>query len=399
MKPVSLPAPAKITTIPAVTAVPLTAPRLKAVLQTRPQPVTDAAPAVRTSISPKAARDAPRMTPPTPPAIAGARLILVPAANAPRPTRAALDGQATRNADLGAATGPAQQALLARAAADLLGAGVTIGAGAAHLWEVPDSNGTITLSGDGIARVICADRSGRVLTDTETAATNTLPHQLTPGTEALLVLCLGTLPDRVAAPPTGFAAVSAVAAPPGQPTAVGWQSTSTLFQLGPTRLIGRGSTITLAQPHTTRRGGQRASIGLATAADALTGQPGSETRLPASITVVMICLDRSGADASPGDLAVGAQGATLLTPPVRVTGGQHRILLYDLEPAEPAGASVTISVASLAGWQVTGVVGLRGRAAEWAAAMHGGIPEHFVPDGPIRPTGSVTVTYTRGAAR
>jgi hypothetical protein len=44
------------------------------------------------------------------------------------------------------------------------------------------------------------------------------------------------------------------------------------------------------------------------------------------------------------------------------------------------------------------VIGAGGAAAELASALAGGIPDRFVPDGPMSPGGSVTVTYTPGAA-
>ncbi len=44
------------------------------------------------------------------------------------------------------------------------------------------------------------------------------------------------------------------------------------------------------------------------------------------------------------------------------------------------------------------MIGVRGNALEWATLLAGGIPDHFVPDGPIAPGGSLTVSYDAGAA-
>jgi len=54
-----------------------------------------------------------------------------------------------------------------------------------------------------------------------------------------------------------------------------------------------------------------------------------------------------------------------------------------------------VAVASTTGWRLAGAVGLPGRAQEWAAYMHGGVPEHIVPEGPLTPDGQVTVRLTQ----
>jgi hypothetical protein len=53
-----------------------------------------------------------------------------------------------------------------------------------------------------------------------------------------------------------------------------------------------------------------------------------------------------------------------------------------------------VSVASVSGWQLAGVVGLPGTAAEWAARWNGVVPEQVVPDGPLSPDGAVTARWT-----
>jgi hypothetical protein len=55
-----------------------------------------------------------------------------------------------------------------------------------------------------------------------------------------------------------------------------------------------------------------------------------------------------------------------------------------------------VSVASATTWTVAGVIGVSGTALEWAAALQSGLPDHFVPAGPLAPGGSLTVTYAAG---
>jgi hypothetical protein len=398
MKPVGLPAPILATALTPVTSVLLTAPRLRAVLQSVAAPVTDAAPAAHTSVTGLAAsvlRAAPRMAPPgaiIPPAMAGARLIVVPSAAAPRPTRAAVPARAMRNADLGAATGPAHQQALAQAATALVAGGVALGAGATHLWDVPDDTGHFTIAGDSAVRMLCTDRSGNTLSDSEFVAAGSAPQAMPKGTAMVAITCLGVLPAGAKAPVAGFGAITGLFAPTGQTAALGWQSTGTLTQIGPSRFMARGATLRVVQAHRTARNGQRSSFGTPRAGDVTGGQVGIETRLPGNIGVVLIGLDITDTTAADdGDLALAVSGGTLAATPLRVITGGRRLLLYDVSATQ--AAALLVSVASVSGHRVGAVIGLRGKAAEWANRLGTGVPDHFVPDAALSPGGSLTVTY------
>jgi hypothetical protein len=320
--------------------------------------------------------------------------MIVPAAAAPRPTRAALPARAIHNADLGAATGPAHQQELDKAAANLVGPGVTLGAGATHLWDVPNDTGHFTITGNAAVRMLCTDRSGNSLSDLEFVAGGSPPQSLPKGTAMVAITCLGLLPDGAAPPGAGFGAVTGLFAPTGQTAALGWQSTGTLTQIGPSRFFARGATLRIIRAHATSQNGQNASYGVPRAADVVTEQLGVETRLPAAIDVVMIVLDiqdqTAGAD---GDLALAASGGTLVATPQRVITGGRRLLLYDVVATEPKASALLISVASRSGHKIDAVIGLHGEADEWANRFSAGLPDHFVPHNALSPGGSVTVTY------
>ena len=402
MKPVGLPAPTLAATLVPVTSVVLAQPRLRAVLQSIAAPVTDAAPAGHTSVTglmPSALRAAPRMAPPgftTPPALAGARLVVVPAPAAPRPTRAAVAARAIRNADLGAATGPAHQAALVQAAADLLSGGVTLGAGATHVWDIPDNTGHFTVTGNGAVRILCTDRSGNALSDMEFVAAGSPAQGVPSGTAMVAITCLGALPDGAAAPAAGFGVITSLFAPTGQTAALGWQATGTLTQIGPSRFAARGATLRIILAHGTARNGQTSSFGTPCAGDVMNGQIGVETRLPTSVDVVMIALDiQDQTAASDGDLALAVSGGTLAATSVRIITGGRRLLLYDVASTDPTAPALLVSVASVSGHRVSGVIGLRGTPTEWAARLSAGVPDHFVPDLALSPGGSLTVTYAR----
>jgi hypothetical protein len=77
----------------------------------------------------------------------------------------------------------------------------------------------------------------------------------------------------------------------------------------------------------------------------------------------------------------------------RASAGKRRALLY--EATAPTGsaatAAVVVSVASASGFAAAGVIGLGGRAADWAARLGAGIPDGLVPDDPLTPEGDVTL--------
>jgi large repetitive protein len=401
MKPVGLPKPIPVTVLTPVTSILLTQPRLRAALQSVAAPVTDAAPSLHTSVTgllPSLLKASPRTAPPgfiTPPAVVGARLIIVPSAAAPSPTRAAVPARAIRNADLGAATGPAHQQALIQAAQALLAGGVTLGAGATHLWDLPDDRGRFTIAGNAAVRILCTDRSGNALSDIEYVAGGTASQTMPKGTAMVAITCLGVLPDGAAAPAAGFGAITGRFAPTGKTAAVGWQSTGTLTQIGPSRFMARGATLRIIQSHRSARNGQTSSYGTPAAGDVVAGQKGVETRLPADVSVVMIGLDiLDPAAAADGDLALAIVGGTVAETPVRVITGGRRLLLYDVATRDPQAVALVISVASASAHKVGAVIGLNGRSAEWANLFASGVPDHFVPDEALSPGGSITVNYS-----
>lgn len=70
-----------------------------------------------------------------------------------------------------------------------------------------------------------------------------------------------------------------------------------------------------------------------------------------------------------------------------------KILLYDVTQVT-ATDHIVVGVASRSASRLSGIIGLSGHAQEWAVLWNGAIPEHIVPDGPLTPDGSVTVTLT-----
>jgi hypothetical protein len=180
--------------------------------------------------------------------------------------------------------------------------------------------------------------------------------------------------------------VTLAAAPAGRPAAVGWQDAMLLARVGPAALLGRGASVRLGSPLPARVAAQA----LVPATTALAAQTASETTLPAAVDVVLVILDARGSTVPPAGPRVLAAGAALTAPPVVVAGGRRLHLFYDV--ADREDALLRVSVAS-AEWITAGVVGLRGRAQDWADSFAGATPRQLVADGPLTPAGRVAAHY------
>jgi len=398
MKPPALPAPPVINRPPVILPVALQQPRLRAVLRGLPQVVSDVPTTLRTTVtSVAAAAGITRMAAPLADAL-GSSLIRVKAPTAPAPTKLAKPGNTLRTPDLGWTSGTGHQQEMTDALASFKGNGLTIPAGTTHIWDVPaGAQDELIVTGDSAFRITFLTRGGSVLGDSEyppapPTANSQTSIPLPANCGMVSIECLGKLPAGSAAVAPGFAAVAFTAAPAGKKTVAGWQAGNLLPQVGPTTILGRGSCLRLPQTHIPLRNRQAISQTMIRVSDAVADQIGTETWLPTSIGVVMILLDLQDASASAnGDLALSCQGATLSATPIRILGGRRRALLYDVSNADSTAGHITVAVASITGWRLSGVVGMPGQAQEWATSLQGKVPEHIVPDGPLTPDGTISV--------
>jgi hypothetical protein len=262
--------------------------------------------------------------------------------------------------------------------------GLDVAAGSLHVWDLP-GGGAFTLSGSAAARAVFLDRAGAPLTDTEAVPGTGLRLDIPPAASRLVVSCLGTMPEELEIVP-GPGAVALAAAARGQAAAAGWQDSALLARVAPAALLGRGASLRLGAPLRPRAGGPE----LVPATAALAGQTVSETTLPAAVDVVLVILDARGPALPSAGPRVLAAGATLAAPPLVVAGGRRLHLFYTV--AERDEVLLRVTVASEA-WQTAGVLGLRGRAGEWAQGLAAGSPRQLISDGPLTGAGSVTVVY------
>jgi hypothetical protein len=393
MKAVGLAPPPVIQKISAVTAISLQQPRLRAVLQANAAPASDAPPPQRTTVSnaPKAMRSAP----PVALNVAGARLVRLKAASAPRRTSIAAIGREFRHTDFGHVANVAQLKAQDQATSDLVEAGYTLAAGVTHLWDIPDAGKQqLFVSGDA-ARVTCLDRAGAVLSDREFSGAPGVTITLPPNCAMVAVSCLGKTSTTSVTPsagsPSGMGALSLHAGVDHHKPVVGWQTGNLVPQIGATTLLGRGCCMVLAQHNPVRRVKQQTSQAMVRIGPAMLDKTAVETLLPAAIDVVMVLLDQQDPCAGSGDLQIAASGVTLATQPLRVEGGSRKALLYAVEGRDAKAPYATVAVASFAGWRIAGVIGLAGNVQEWAVSMNGGIPAQLVPNGPFTPDGRIVV--------
>lgn len=396
MQPVGLPKPPVVARIGDVLPVAMREPRLRAVLQARPQIAADAPVAQRTSVLKVAKQGVPRMAAPTFDTM-GSRLQRIPAPTAARPTALARSARTLRSPELGWPSGTAHLNAIQEAAASFQGAGIELPAGTTHVWDIPfGEQRELSIGGDSAYRVTLLTRGGSPISDREYWSAKDSTIALPARCAMVAVMCLGK--PGVAEVPAGFGAVSSLTAPAGRLAASGWQVDNLSPQVGATTVLGRGACLTLPQAHTPTRSRQKLSQAMVRLFEAITDQVGAETWLPPTIGVVMILLDQDDATAAgDGDLSLAVQGAALVSPPLRVLGGKRKALLYNVTGVKADTDHLTVGVASKAGWRVAGVAGLPGHAQEWAVRWNGQIPEQIVSDGPLTPDGSVTVRFTAAA--
>jgi hypothetical protein len=268
--------------------------------------------------------------------------------------------------------------------------GVSVAAGIAHVWDLPApperAQHALILAGDAAVRVTAMGRGGDVLVDEELPPGNQevlLPREA----ERVIVLGLGLVPKE-AALERGFGAVSARSA-----EAVGWQLGSSVIQLGRGVLVAHGATLFIDRPLGTRPAEQAAKETIVTVADMLAGARGVETWLPRSTEVIALVLDLEDPTAAErGDLRIAVEGAVLATPPERVIGPRRRVLFYDVAKRDEAAAHIDVSVASISGQRLAGVMALSGRAKAWARKIAADQRlEAMVAHGPPSPFGSTRV--------
>ncbi len=392
---------------PPVQPISLDTPRLRAVLRSHPLQTPVTQPAARTSVTNVAAAKGVART--APPAAGtgtgyvaqlGAGLHWVPTADRPAPTRAAAASRTTRQLETAAAASVSEIRAFAGAAVDAADTGVPVAAGESQIWDLPGTQPMrITVSGaTGTAvRVSGWSRAGQVLLDAELVCQSTVTVVVPDRVRHVAVSCLGVASDApVTDVPTALSdaagrldpgLLASRVAPSGRVVATGWQSRSIVSQVTAGTALCRGGWLTVATRAATTRRRRTGSVALVRAGDLVARSRVVETALPADTAVIGVVIDLSDVTAADaGDLVVAVDGATC-GPGVEISGNRQRIVCYDVLERDADGGHLSVTVGSVTGWTISGVVGLHGRAAEWSTRFSAAIPDDLVADGPLTDAG------------
>jgi hypothetical protein len=304
----------------------------------------------------------------------------------PAPPRIPLRRAGTAGSSAPATRSPRLHNLALRPIVPVRG-GAEVSAGGVQFWGVDGLAGEFVLSGPAAARAVFLDAAGKPVTDLEAVPGDAWRLTVPAGAAKLAVSCLGLLPDGVEVEAAAPGAVALAVTGPAGPAAAGWQDAALLTRVGPAALLGRGSSLRLGAPLPPGAGVHA----LMPATAALAGQTACETALPVTVDVVLVILDARGAQTPGAGPRVLATGARLAAPRV-VAGGRRLHLFYDVVERDPDRTTLTVAVGSDL-WQVAGVLGLRGRAPEWARSVAASGPRQLVTDVPTTTAGSVTVSY------
>jgi hypothetical protein len=408
LEPVDRGVPEPVTPRGEVAGVPLTAPRLRAVMQHSVVPA-GGTPTIHTSVKPGQApvvnveRDLITSWPSP-----GFALLLGPAAAKQPETRAARSIRTLRHPALGGAVGRKAAAALEGLAYDVWRDGVTLRAGTVHVWELPGAAWRLEASGSSGLRISELTSAGTVIRDREIGALDRIDIELAPACAMVAVGALGRSaalvtarratsvdapePSRTREKAARPGAVSLTASAPGTTPVVGWQIGSHVAQVGPTTLLGRGSVIALAKPIGSNLRRQVAATGIISLSRAMLDQEVVETHLPASVDVVGVIVDRGARSSiAADDVVIHAAGATLAEAVLQVEAGNRTVFLYKVETEQKDAATISVTAGLRAGLDLAGVFGGFGSAAAWAHSLSGTTLTQVVPDEQLSADGEVRV--------
>lgn len=337
----------------------------------------------------------------------GFALMLSPAATKQPETRAARSIRTLRHPALGGAVGRKAAAALDGLARDVRRDGVTLRAGAVHVWELPGGSAwRLRLSGRSGVRVTELTSAGTAIRDREVAVADDIDFEIASKCAMVAVGALGqssalVTRHRVTSLAAGKAgAVALTASAPRTTAVVGWQIGSHVAQVGPTTLLGRGSVITLAKPIGSNVRRHVAATGIIALSRAMLDQEVVHTQLPASVTVVGVVVDRgTRRDIASADIVIHAAGARLAAAVRQIEAGSRTVFLYDVETEANDAETISVTAGLRADLNLAGVFGGFGSAEMWAHTLAGTTLTQVVPDEQLSGHGALRVRLVAKEAR
>ncbi|MBU1169190.1 MAG: hypothetical protein KKD44_06455 [Proteobacteria bacterium] len=394
-------------------------PAIAAVLRQRPEALKEASGRIRTSIDTVLKdRTIPRVTIRTrwSDNVAGARLNRVPLPTKTAATRVAL----TRSefvCDAHRTAGLAKQYIEieskaiqlrmpgAVAALRFLGEesqGVAVQSGTTQIWTLPVKNvagpmPVIHFSGNQAIRVTAMTKSGALIEDREYGSGQgqwELPA-LT-GRIALTGLgkCHGKYPST-----SGCMGQVALSESVRGLAVIGWQVHSQFIQTGRLSFLGRGCMIRTGAAQLTRRRGKIADYAVINASELLGAQTTLTTFLPCDASLVAVHVTMASStpvrDITRG-LGLSVKGFDLDEPPTIFVNDRSALLVYTVKGfkgGENLPTHGSIGTTTGEGWQVAGVLAMKGHVDKWLSRLSKGLTSPLVENGPLSAAGVSRILF------
>jgi len=282
----------------------------------------------------------------------------------------------------------------------LRGEGLGLSAGETHLWKLTNRGVQVSrdLTSENLPKLDVDGNQG-VRISFMTMVGNPIqeleipPHaqpitlDVPQGTGLVAAVGLGgagVIPDNLEVSPGGILPEVSTFNRPG----IGFQISSTVFQVGPFNYLCRGSSFRVKNLDPGPARGKRFAF---SAMHILDEQPEVTMFLPSTIDnlAILISGDGDGAEA----LSVDLGDLVVTGKPHQIKRDGSRVFLWDVSE-DVENASIVKVVSKVAeGWEIDSIVGLRGPYENWLQTLTEGAWTAFVEEGPLTPIGNTILNW------
>ena len=282
------------------------------------------------------------------------------------------------------------------------GGGTSVQAGTTQIWTLPVKNvhggmPVIRFSGNQALRITAMSKSGDLIQDREFAADRN-EWELPARTGRIAITGLGKTSMKNLKVAGTMAGITLSEAANGLALA-GWQAHTQFVQTGRLSFLGRGCLVRTGAVQLTRRRGKIADYAVIEATELLQAQKTMTTYLPgdADIVVLHVTLEP---DTRERDLAkalgLSVKGFKLKEPPAVFVNDKAALLAYEVigfEPSREGESHGRIATTTDEGWQVTGVMAMKGEKEAWLSRLSKGLISPLVENGPLTAAGVSTIVF------
>ena len=194
----------------------------------------------------------------------------------------------------------------------------------------------------------------------------------------------GVIPDNLEVSPGGILPEVSTFNRPG----IGFQTSSTVFQVGPFNYLCRGSSFRVKNLDPGPARGKRFAF---SAMHILDNQPEVTMFLPSTIDNLAILISGEGDGAEA--LSVDLGDLVVTGKPHQIKRDGSRVFLWDVSD-EVENASIVKIVSKITeGWEIDSIVGLRGPYENWLQTLTEGAWTSFVEEGPLTYIGNTILNW------